>query len=108
MGQIQTRSYENQQGNRVYVTEVVTENFSLLESKAESDRYRAQHGGSASSAPRQQSQSSFGGNPYGAPANNQGSYQQDNGYGNVNNDAMQDPFAGNGSKTDVSEDDLPF
>lgn len=91
-GRIQTRSYENQQGNRVYVTEVVTENFSLLESKAESDRYRAQHGGSASSA----------------PANNQGSYQQDNGYGNVNNDAMQDPFAGNGSKTDVSEDDLPF
>ena len=107
-GRIQTRSYENQQGNRVYVTEVVTENFSLLESKAESDRYRAQHGGSASSAPRQQSQSSFGGNPYGAPANNQGSYQQDNGYGNVNNDAMQDPFAGNGAKTDVSEDDLPF
>ena len=46
-GRIQTRSYENQQGNRVYVTEVVTENFSLLESKAESDRYRAQHGGSA-------------------------------------------------------------
>lgn len=41
-GRIQTRSYENQQGNRVYVTEVVTENFSLLESKAESDRYRAQ------------------------------------------------------------------
>lgn len=93
----------------MYVTEVVTENFSLLESKAESDRYRAQHGGSASSAPRQQSQSSFGGNPYGAPANNnQGGYQQDNGYGNGNNDAMQDPFAGNGSKTDVSEDDLPF
>ena len=55
-GRIQTRSYENQQGNRVYVTEVVTENFSLLESKAESERYRAQHGGSASSAPRQQSQ----------------------------------------------------
>ena len=27
-GRIQTRSYENQQGNRVYVTEVVTENFS--------------------------------------------------------------------------------
>lgn len=107
-GRIQTRSYENQQGNRVYVTEVVTENFSLLESKAESERYRAQHGGSASSAPRQQSQSSFGGNPYGSPANNQGSYQQDNAYGNGNNDAMQDPFAGNGSKTDISEDDLPF
>ena len=54
-GRIQTRSYENQQGNRVYVTEVVTENFSLLESNAESDRYRAQHGRYASSAPRQHS-----------------------------------------------------
>ena len=32
-GRIQTRNYENQQGQRVYVTEVVVENFSLLESK---------------------------------------------------------------------------
>ena len=32
-GRIQTRSYDNQQGNRVYVTEVVVDNFSLLESK---------------------------------------------------------------------------
>lgn len=32
-GRIQTRSYDNQQGQRVYVTEVVAENFQLLESK---------------------------------------------------------------------------
>lgn len=32
-GRIQTRSYENQQGQRVYVTEVVAENFRLLESR---------------------------------------------------------------------------
>ncbi|NVZ01047.1 single-stranded DNA-binding protein [Pediococcus pentosaceus] len=32
-GRIQTRSYENQQGTRILVTEVVAENFSLLESK---------------------------------------------------------------------------
>lgn len=30
-GRIQTRSYENQQGQRVYVTEVVAETFQLLE-----------------------------------------------------------------------------
>lgn len=30
-GRIQTRNYENQQGQRVYVTEVVVENFSFLE-----------------------------------------------------------------------------
>lgn len=32
-GRIQTRSYENQQGQRVYVTEVVADSFQLLESK---------------------------------------------------------------------------
>ncbi|MFW2884546.1 single-stranded DNA-binding protein [Levilactobacillus brevis] len=33
-GRIQTRNYENQQGQRVYVTEVIVENFSFLESKS--------------------------------------------------------------------------
>lgn len=32
-GRIQTRSYENQQGQRVYVTEVVAENFQILEKR---------------------------------------------------------------------------
>ncbi|WP_455146157.1 single-stranded DNA-binding protein [Streptococcus constellatus] len=34
-GRIQTRSYENQQGQRVYVTEVVAENFQILESRTQ-------------------------------------------------------------------------
>lgn len=33
VGRIQTRSYENQQGQRVYVTEVVAENFQVLEKR---------------------------------------------------------------------------
>lgn len=32
-GHIQTRNYENKQGNRVYVTEIVVDNFSLLDPK---------------------------------------------------------------------------
>lgn len=32
-GRIQTRSYENQQGQRVYITEVVADSFQMLESK---------------------------------------------------------------------------
>ena len=32
-GRIQPRNYENQQGQRVYVTEVVAENFQMLESR---------------------------------------------------------------------------
>lgn len=33
-GRLQTRNYENQQGQRVYVTEVVVDNFSLLEPRS--------------------------------------------------------------------------
>lgn len=35
-GRIQTRNYENQQGQRVYVTEVVADSFQLLESRNKS------------------------------------------------------------------------
>ena len=33
IGRIQTRNYENQQGQRVYITEVIAENFQMLESR---------------------------------------------------------------------------
>lgn len=41
-GRIQTRSYDNQQGHRVYVTEVVTETLSFLESRQQSTGYAPQ------------------------------------------------------------------
>ncbi|WP_338354404.1 single-stranded DNA-binding protein, partial [Fructobacillus tropaeoli] len=59
-GRLQTRNYENNQGQRVYVTEVVVDNFSLLESKAEAEKRRAENG---TSQPAQQSP---------APVNNGG------------------------------------
>lgn len=37
-GRIQTRNYDNHQGQRVYVTEVVADNFQLLESKQANDQ----------------------------------------------------------------------
>lgn len=43
-GRIQTRSYENQQGQRVYVTEVVAENFQMLESRAAREGSNANQG----------------------------------------------------------------
>ncbi|MCO0831939.1 single-stranded DNA-binding protein [Fructobacillus sp. W13] len=45
-GRLQTRNYENNAGQRVYVTEVAVDNFSLLESKAESEHRRQQNGAS--------------------------------------------------------------
>ena len=34
-GRIQTRNYDNKDGNRVYITEVVVENMRMLESKGD-------------------------------------------------------------------------
>ena len=34
-GRIQTRNYENAQGQRVYVTEVIADNFQMLESRSQ-------------------------------------------------------------------------
>lgn len=79
VGRIQTRNYENQQGQKVYVTEVVCDNFQLLEPKKDNQQQ-----------------------------NNQ-SYHQDSMPGmdkrGFNNDS--DPF-GNSSRIDISSQDLPF
>lgn len=82
VGRIQTRNYENQQGQRVYVTEVVADSFQLLESR----NTQEQRGGN-SQAPSQ--------NNYG----NAGSQTPDfgNGFG-----------AGSSTPMDISDDDLPF
>lgn len=86
-GRMQTRNYENQQGQRVYVTEVVADSFQLLESR----NTQGQREGN-SQAP---SQSNYG---------NAGSQTPDfgNGFGGF----------GSGSPTptpmDISDDDLPF
>ena len=48
-GRIQTRSYDNQQGQRVYVTEVVADNFQLLESKKADSSQNTQGSGVSNS-----------------------------------------------------------
>jgi len=88
-GRIQTRSYENQQGQRVYVTEVVAENFQLLESRSANEQ-------------RQQNSSSNGqdgGNNY-----NQSSQSAKNTMPGFDRDS--DPFSG--SSIGIGDDDLPF
>ncbi|HEN5913950.1 single-stranded DNA-binding protein [Streptococcus agalactiae] len=86
-GAIQTRNYENQQGQRVYVTEVIASNFQLLESRSS-----------------QQSNQGY--------QDNHGGYQQQQSYGNQggnfrNSGGYQSPF-GNSNPMDISDDDLPF
>lgn len=43
-GRIQTRNYENKQGQRVYVTEVVVEDFSFLEPGRKSNQTQSSQG----------------------------------------------------------------
>ena len=42
-GSIQTRNYENQQGRRVYVTEVIADSFQLLEFNNQNDKNQTQN-----------------------------------------------------------------
>ena len=91
-GRIQTRSYENQQGQRVYVTEVVAENFQMLESR--NSQGNQQNQGSSF----QNGNSSKGGNVNNGY--NQQPQQQGPNFGRGN--SMQ------GNPMDISDDMLPF
>lgn len=94
-GRIQTRNYENQQGQRVYVTEVVADNFQLLESRASREAHSA---GGNSYTPNN---NNFGGNP--APSF--GGAESSNPVPNFSRD--ESPF-GTTNPMDISDDDLPF
>lgn len=88
-GRIQTRSYDNQQGQRVYVTEVVAENFQLLESKATSEQRQS----TQASQPTQQA--------------NRQNYNEPISSG-FPNDSDMPVGAPPGATLDISDDDLPF
>ena len=83
-GRIQTRSYDNQQGTRVYVTEVVAENFSLLESKNSNQNEQFEQN---------------------RPQNNGQNYQNKQNGQSVPNRNPNDPF---NSMPEIKDDDLPF
>lgn len=82
-GPIQTRSYDNQQGQRVYVTEVLVENFDFLESRKNDDDGFSNTGN----------------------INTQNFNKNQNMGGNFANNG---PFTANGDVFDVQDDDLPF
>ena len=95
-GRIQTRNYENQNGQKVYVTEIVVDSFSLLESKK--DRLANNNNGNNSN--------------YDANTNNNGfsnTTTNTNYISNSSNDSKApDPFAESGDSIDITDDDLPF
>lgn len=60
-GRIQTRDYENQQGQRVYVTEVVADSVDLLESKPADNTHNANAQGFEQRRTESRSESDFNG-----------------------------------------------
>jgi len=104
-GRIQTSSYDNQQGQRVYRTDVIVENFSLLETKAESEKRDSGNGfNNQNSAPNYNQNSNNYSNQ--RNSNNQNQYSNNNHYSNNNN--AGDPYANKPGGVNVSDDDLPF
>ncbi|MBP1932318.1 single-stranded DNA-binding protein [Ammoniphilus resinae] len=79
-GRLQTRSYDNKEGKRVFVTEVVADNVQFL-SPAGERREGSGSGGGYSNPPAGRRQDDF-----------------------MNND----PFANDSRTVDISDDDLPF
>lgn len=92
-GRIQVRHYENNEGRRIYVTEVIADNVRFLESPNRDDAPAGRddfepdpgaYGGG------------YGGGTYGRPA------------GGRRDDPVDDPFADESRPIDISDDDLPF
>lgn len=78
-GRIQTRNYNDKDGKKVYVTEIVADSVQFLESKG--------------SRGQNVSPSDFGGDDYGSAPTN---------------DISDDPYANIGSSIELSEDDIAF
>lgn len=101
-GRLQSRSYEGQDGKRVYVTEVVAESVQFLEPKGGSGNGDGNTGGSqGNNRGNGHNRNAQGGNHNNNSANQSGNQE----YTRVD----EDPFANNSNETiDISDDDLPF
>ncbi|AJY74875.1 single-stranded DNA-binding protein [Paenibacillus beijingensis] len=101
-GRIQVRNYDNNEGKRVYVTEVIADNVRFLESPNRDNNGMREEGGSGNyggGGGTGGSGSGFGGgSSYGGGNRPSGGSRNDN----------RDPFSDDGRPIDISEDDLPF
>ena len=89
-GRIQTRNYDNNEGKKVYVTEVVAQNVQFLDSRSASDNSASY----TQVAPTN--------------TNNVSPYDFDNNNNMETVNVESDPFASFGSSVDLSDNDLPF
>src|SRR5699024_1827533 len=93
-GRIQTRNYENKDGQRVYVTEVVCESVQFLEPTGSSNQ-------SQSNYDYHKSADSYT-NAYSSGNQSTGQWQR------RQQPVEDNPFANSKEPVDISDDDLPF
>ncbi len=95
-GRIQVRNYENNEGRRVYVTEVIADNVRFLESP------NREGGGQGRDDAYGSAPAASAGGGYGSGGGNR------SGSGSRSGGNNNDPFADDGRPIDISDDDLPF
>lgn len=88
-GRIQVRSYDNNEGRRVYVTEIIADNVRFLESNRDNGEIRDNVSGNYGTKIPQ----------YSVPAREENSNSREQ---------TKDPFSDDGRPIDISDDDLPF
>ena len=93
-GRIQTRSYDDQNGQKRYVTEVVADNVQFLDTKAQSEQRQINQNSNQSFDYSSSNNSNNDVNPYNL--------------GNMTNDIPDDPFKDFGEEIKVADNDLPF
>ncbi len=96
-GRLQSRSYENNEGKRVYVTEVVCDSVQFLEPKSNNQQQ------SNYQRPQYNQQQGY----------QQQNYQQPNNYQQPQNNQypapqQHNPFTNANGPIDINDDDLPF
>ena len=98
-GRIQTRNYDNNEGRKVYVTEVVASNVQFLES-----RNAANNSNGFDSMPEPPVEK----NPYDFPGEDSSDNSEKESSSTMNIEDESDPFASFGEQVEISDNDLPF
>lgn len=100
-GRVQSRTYENDEGKRVFITEVVAESVQFLDTKNNNQQSYSQNSNNQPQQQRGQAQQSQS-----QPQNNWQQQQQQNKQQAPNQ--QNNPFANSNGQIDIGEDDLPF
>lgn len=102
-GRIQTDSYDDQDGKRVFVTEVSADQIHFLESRGASQQRSEMDDGFSQNDSYQQQES--------APQPQQQQHQSQQAqpsYEKAESPAQNNPFENDGEKVEIADDDLPF